>query len=303
MATVSQLGLELCRGKTLVYSSVFSLNSTFFRVFGTGVRLIPVVRPSCLVLDMADTPHSIAAGLRSFLRGFRGEVRLQLEMVYLRWRRRQLDACGRSWLRDLRAPFSPETLIRAGVAEREAWFLANTPPTPLPADKTRLGGGVPDGWVRVPARSRKERREGARAQEEFSSALLERAWNGDCVPVKVLARETWKETVISGHQSSWQWWRSRFRRLKVSRRKHLLPYAFSSCRAVGVEPTRRSRLPGLRLSGWDDPGRRCNSFRVVACAFNRPVLAPLFEFRLGGRCPKVWLKREETGFRSGLGYT
>jgi hypothetical protein len=302
MDTVSSLGLQLCRGKTLVSASIFSLNSTFFRSRKLGPKLVPVARfQSLATLDSDYVPHSLGPGLRTFIRGFRGECRIRLEMVYLRRRGRQFAACGRSWLRDLRAPISPETLVRLGWAEREAWFLTSTPPLALPADEVRLGTGVPEGWVRVPAPTRSVRSAGAALQEEFSELLLERAWNGDPVPTKRLAREVWRKTVSSGYGSSFLWWR-RCRRGRF-RLGSCLPYLTASCREIGLgEPLRRARVGGFRLSGFDRGTTGISEFKLVARAFRQP-LRSIFEYRAGRPVPKVWLRREEAPPRSGLGYT
>jgi hypothetical protein len=99
MDGVSSLGLTLSRGKTLVFSSVFSLNSTFFKAYPSGVGLIPVIRPACLARRPA--PDSLAPAFRSYARGFKGKTKEDVQAVYLRWRGPQLRALGRSLRRDL----------------------------------------------------------------------------------------------------------------------------------------------------------------------------------------------------------
>nr|WOZ03709.1 RNA-dependent RNA polymerase [Ustilaginoidea virens botourmiavirus virus 9] len=205
--TVRQLGLRLSLGKTLVHGSVFSLNSTFFRALRRGQPvLIPVVRAAVLSRP-CEVPHSIGAGLATFARGFVGESRVRLEVLYLRRRSRHVTACGRSVLRDLRVPASPEAIRRLGWMKREAFFLS-LPPCPLPVDFTRLGlTSLPSGWWREPLSGERARRRRQRqAEEGFYSLLVSRAWE-ECVPYKVLSRLVWDRTRSSGRLVSWRWWR------------------------------------------------------------------------------------------------
>lgn len=280
MDTVSSLGLVVSRGKTLVSSSFFSLNSTFFKVFPQRLpRLIPVVRSQCLATPNRElTPHALGPGLATFARGFRGEARVLLEMIYLRWRGRLFAASGRSLLRDLRAPVSAESLVRLGWAKREAWMLSSTPPTPLPPDEVRLGGSVPEGWVRVPRPAGSSRRGLEALNEEFGDLLIERAWNGDPVPKKRLLRNVWNRTVASGWQSSFLWWRAKSR-------------GRFGC---GVQST-WSITTGFPMS------RSSPAVRRLAGAFRQP-LSPLFEYSAPRRVPKVWLRREEVPCHRGLGF-
>jgi hypothetical protein len=203
--TVSSLGLRLSRGKTLFSPSVFSVNSSFFRASRGRPRLIPVVRSAVLQRDV-QVPHALGPGLRTFAKGFVGEARIRLEMVYLRCRRKQVTVCGRSLLRDLRLPVQPETLQRLGLLRREA-FMLSLPPLPLPLDQVRMGGTVPEGWERVPLGKRRgDRRRQRSAQESFYGLLLDRAWSVPAIPVRSLAKATW-QAARGGYQASWLSWR------------------------------------------------------------------------------------------------
>lgn len=137
MDGVSRLGLKLCAGKTLVSKSVYSLNSAFFRARAVGSSRIPVLRFSSL-RDVDVSPHALAPGLSSFREGFTGFAKIKAELVYLHWRKRQFEACGRSILRDLSAPTAKLSLAAAGLLAREAFFL-ECPPCPLPPSLQRAG--------------------------------------------------------------------------------------------------------------------------------------------------------------------
>jgi len=191
----------------MVSASVFSLNSSFFRAMKVGSpRLIPVVR-SAVLARPCDLPHAIGPGLRTYRRGFDGEARVRLEVIYLRCRRRQVTACGRSVLRDLNCPAAPETLRRMGWLKREA-FMLSLPPRPLPPNFVSLGvPTLPTGWRRVPvSRKRGVRRRQKAAEECFLGLLTSAAWT-QVVPSKVLKQKTWARTTSTGASLQWRWWR------------------------------------------------------------------------------------------------
>lgn len=213
MDNVSALGLTLSRGKTLVSSSVFSLNSTFFRAREFGVDLIPVLRGAILARQV-DVPHALSPGLRSFCEGFRGEARTRAEVLYLCWQKKWLTACGRSLLRDLHMVVSTEALIRSDLMRREAYFLQCTP-CPLPMDQKRMGAAtIPDGWRRVSvSSSRGALRRQREAEACFFSILTDRAWAGvGLVTEKRLCRGTWDQAVAGSLNSSFRWWSTRQKR-------------------------------------------------------------------------------------------
>jgi len=303
MESVSATGLKLCAGKTMVSATFFSLNSTFFKALPTRVVLVPVVRSQCLATELAElAPHALGPGCATFCRGFRGSVRVALETLYLRWRRPQIMACGRSIVRDLGVRVSLEALKASGLADFEAWCLT-MPRNPLPPDETRLGGAVPEGWVRVPASTRAERKRGAASAEEFGDLLRERAWNGDPVPRKTLGRSNWSKAVSSGYFSQWRWWNTR-RRGRVKRTLGVGPYTAKAFReAKGREPTSLAAVPVFGDPTWVRVGGAPNSFLRVGRAFVRPDLVTILNFTPPKRVTKVWLKREECAWRRGVGFS
>jgi hypothetical protein len=135
-------------------------------------------------------------------------MKLELETFYLRWRRRQIIATGRSVLRDLRIPVSGEALKRAGLLRREAWYLG-TPACPLPVDTKRLGlSAVPEGWRRIERPKRKAALSSAKGHDRlFWELVKEGAWNSVCTKRK-LARQTWEAL---GYEPLWVSWRRRWR--------------------------------------------------------------------------------------------
>jgi hypothetical protein len=250
LSGVTSLGLRLSIGKTLLSSSVFSLNSTFFRAREHGVSMLPVVRWAVL-LRPTESPHGVAGGASSMCRGFRGEARVRLQCLYLRRRSRALRATGRSVLRDLRCPVEPEALKRCGLLRREAFFLS-LPACPLPTDFVRLKTPtLPEGWRRVPvSRSAPERARQREAEGVFFSLLVSRSWVERPVSVSKLAQLTWNATRATGHLRDWL----RFRRtsqMKLGKLGRCRAYRlFASRQRVDVSKVWAFRAPRRLRMVW-----------------------------------------------------
>jgi len=148
--------------------------------------------------------------LRNYARGFSGEARTRLEVEYLRSRRKQVTACGRSVLRDLRMDVSIESLKREGLLKREAFYLS-LPPLPLPVDKKRLGVlSIPEGWRRESLPKGRAARARAREAERcFFGILTSNSWQNIDLE-KDRARQVWKESA-GGYAGSWSWFKSAYR--------------------------------------------------------------------------------------------
>jgi hypothetical protein len=251
---VSKVGLKLSRGKTMVDSRFFSINSSFFHAMPKAPRLIPVVRSSVLTHAVA-VPHALSGGLANYARGFRDEARTILETVYLRSRRRQVTACGRSVLRDLRMPVSLGALKEMGWLKREAYYLS-LPSRPLPMDVSRLGvPKLPRGWVREEvSRRRSERRRQRDAEQDFFDEVIDRAWACNWGKTR-LARLVWDNTAVKGDLNGW----IRFRR--------------------------STQLKDLGRLG------RCRQYRQLA-ARQRVDYRKVFEFESPPRTPRCWVRKE-----------
>lgn len=277
-ANVGGLGLTLCVGKTLRDRRFFSLNSSFFRAAtkGSNTRLVPVLRSACFGRPV-DVPHALGPSLKAFCKGFKGEALIAAQALFLRWRSGLISRTGRSVLRDLRAPVHPDALRQAGLLRREA-FLLSCEKAPLPLDRVRLGvSQVPEGWSRVPLRKcgRSGRRASREVEEEFFGLLLEEAWNGDPVPEKRLASETWRLTAGSGHEAAWRWWASRSRGSKA--RLYAGPFA--------------RRLGGL---GFFGPGIGYTRFRSLPGRLHLDVRL-VYRYQPEPRERKVWAKIGQSG--------
>jgi hypothetical protein len=224
---VSSVGLVLSRGKTLVSSEFFSLNSAFFWSRpGHQPRPVPVTRVSCFTKEFSDW-GSLSGSFRSFLKGFGGEARLVGETLFLKRFRRRILQAGRSVVRGLCIPASEHALRRAGLWRRECWFHDSVPECVdrLPPSPSRLKwGSIPPGWERAPVSSVRLTgsvrfvREGEvlgpspkpagvdALQKAFWSELVAQTWLDS--PVKgELQKDYFRQVVSTGKEGMWRSWR------------------------------------------------------------------------------------------------
>lgn len=141
-------GLVVSKGKTLVLRSCFSLNSSFFHASRTGCAAIPVLRSTAL-FGPARSASEISGRLRSVYKG-NGVLRDEATALALREMRNQVYASRGSVCRRLGAPITEVQARRAGLREREIFYLSLPIEKDLPSQpcvfKQRC---VPDGYRRV----------------------------------------------------------------------------------------------------------------------------------------------------------
>lgn len=222
-AFVARVGLKLSPGKTLVSSSQFSLNSTFFLSRRRRVpSLIPVVRSVSLVRPC--TPGSLPGAWRNLSAGWRGRKLDLLASWFLRARRRVIQKSGRSVVRGLRVLVSEWALKDSGLWPRELFLLSVAPnllrsiggvpsEIPLPPEPTSLVHqvGVPPGWVRVPreeALLKVGPDELEEKQKEFFECLVDASWSRPPPPRGSGDREYWGEVASGGFEAAWTRWKT-----------------------------------------------------------------------------------------------
>jgi len=207
-AFVGRVGLRLSRGKTMVHSRFFSVNSSFFRAGPKLPRRVPVLRTGGL-LDPLDSVGGMASALRSFCRGFRGRAQELAQVLFLRRRKRYVLCSGRSVTRGLGIAVGVPVLQSLGLWRREKWFFDTlVSEEPLPADPGRLQWSrPPEGWERVPLSNRRSVRRVQRATEDsFWSLVVADAWL--TAPHRgVLIDEYFRDLRLGGHELSWRRWR------------------------------------------------------------------------------------------------
>jgi hypothetical protein len=145
---VSKTGLTLSRGKTMVATDRFSLNSTFFWPTPDRVKLVPVIRSTVFFKDVEGC--SSIAGRFHTLHSFPPLRRRFLQTALLRRLRKWIYCSQRSLRRGfcLRIPDGP--LKAAGLWERECFYLSAPKEPPLPPDPLEWRqNAIPPGWERV----------------------------------------------------------------------------------------------------------------------------------------------------------
>lgn len=222
---VGSVGLKLSRGKTLVSTSIFSLNSTFFWSSKQTVRLVPVIRCCTLLAEKSPYPASLAGSLRGFLEGFRGEIKEALGAWFLERKRRLIGKSGRSVVRGLRMAVTEGMLKASGLWLRELWFVNSVPDRwedhyglswtapeealpPLPQAPDRLVGQVklPPNWFLKPLpRKPRERKEVLTKEREFWEEVTDLSWGSKYRPRDV-EQEFWRETERTGVECYWRQW-------------------------------------------------------------------------------------------------
>lgn len=168
---VELAGLKLSAGKTLVKHSWFSLNSTFFQATPRTVRMVPVIRSTSLYRK-TECADSISGSLRSVCSGMRGESKKIVLSEALRLKAPAISATQRSVTRGLGATINKETMERAGLWDRERFYLSlpDCVDPPLPATKkTWSQNCVPVGW-------RRERSTQKVDEEPFFTEMVNLSW-------------------------------------------------------------------------------------------------------------------------------
>jgi len=144
---IKESGLTISKGKTLVTSSMFSLNSTFF-LAGESVKLCPTVRSTCLFGGVED-PNQIGGRLQSVYGGT-GVAKDHLQSIALREMSKQIWSAQRSVRRGLLGKVSWRALKWAGLKERESFYNALECEKPLPVNKkTWSQNAIPENYTRV----------------------------------------------------------------------------------------------------------------------------------------------------------
>jgi len=169
---IKESGLTISKGKTLVTSSMFSLNSTFF-LAGEGVKLCPPVRSTCLFGAVED-PHEIAGRLQSVYGGT-GAAKDHVQSIALREMSKQIWSAQRSVRRGLLGKVSWRALKWAGLRERESFYNALECEIPLPVKKkTWTQNAIPDNFMRVFTTDTSQTDD-----PDFMKEMIEMCWERD----------------------------------------------------------------------------------------------------------------------------
>lgn len=246
---VGAAGLVLSAGKTLTDGQIFSLNSSFFRASSLRVREIPIIRPkSCT--SLAENPLSGGAFTR-FIRGWKSEGRRLLGGMWLRHRRSQIQASGRS-VEALGIPADNSQLHTAGLAVREAFYRGyraclRLPESPMPP--APLGGFEPSEWVSVPrariaAKQSEEIDWRKRAREDFSR----RPWQVLGGRASLAWDDWWNEVKSSGREDQWRAWK------RTTKRVHQMGFTYN---LILRPPAVRKAVKAMWIPRYELASRIC----------------------------------------------
>nr|WAK77892.1 MAG: hypothetical protein [Botourmiaviridae sp.] len=318
---VSSVGLRLSPGKTLVSSSSFSLNSTFFTASDSSVRLVPVVRCTTMLRSKAPYPTALSGSLRGFLEGWRGDVRDDLGAWFLRGKSKVIRKSGRSVLRGLGVGATHRMLQDSGFWRRELWYLNSVParykknftalegvPLPLPPDRLQGQVKLPSGWRRVDVSSVPSERALQRASErDFWDSVTELAWGSSYSPRSV-SKQYWSELESSGFERQYHHWTQLDSRRKPGLFKMLGTFGLKGGKSrLRSKPLwRQLSLPIVRrketvwVRGEDEEQEQMPSPAdyMKEMVQRKIVLVRSFETPYRTRCSERWLREEEllTGY-------
>lgn len=166
---VSEGGLTLSLGKTMVDSRRFSLNSTFFVGGDSSVSMAPVIRSTCLFKPL-ESIDALVGRFHSF-RGFGGRRRDVMHLALLKKFRGRIIHSQRSISKGLGIRVRDDVIRHAGLFRRELFYLSLPEP---PLQSTTLGyyqSCVPPGWHRVRVYDR------SKTPESFTRELIALAWD------------------------------------------------------------------------------------------------------------------------------
>lgn len=142
-------GLTLSKGKTLIHSRGFTLNSTPFWSCRTGARAVGFVRASAIWKQspLDEQIVSLSSRFRTACSGYGKWRKDVVQSFFLLANQRSVHASRRSLTRGLGLAVGREVLHAVGLWNRELFYLEQVEEPPLP----RLAAGeLPPGWRQVP---------------------------------------------------------------------------------------------------------------------------------------------------------
>jgi len=204
-AGVGGAGLVLSRGKTLVRSEFFTLNSTPFRASVRKVRLVPFVRARA-VFTTPETPAAMTGQYAALAPGLSGPGRRLWQVLFLRQASSQVWVSQRSLTRGLGMRVSVCVLRQTGLFRRERFYLAAPKEPPLPTiappgcAQTAFPGGF-SSFSRDESGLTKGRWRAAR--DGRASFMVACRLHAQCLP-RAPSCEEWKGRLQAGTERYWE---------------------------------------------------------------------------------------------------
>jgi hypothetical protein len=110
---VSDSGLVLSKGKTLLHSRFFSINSAFFHALPSRVKVVPVLRVATIFKKNINEPDQLAGIIKSATWGWYGKGRRKLT-TFIAKRYYRVVVKGPSLTRGLGLKLTPDEFLRDG---------------------------------------------------------------------------------------------------------------------------------------------------------------------------------------------
>jgi hypothetical protein len=174
-AGVKTGGLVLSKGKTLVDSSMFTLNSCLFTSSFRNVKFLPFIRSKALWGKDHDEVASLHGRFHSAFPGFHGKRRELLRSTFLSQNWSLVHRCGRSLTRGMGLPVTEQQLKDAHMWQRELAYLElpREKPPPMAWSKWSL---QPEGYEIAYSESRRVLKDGSEEKADFIEACTAAAW-------------------------------------------------------------------------------------------------------------------------------
>jgi len=183
---VSDFGLTLSVGKTLVTRTLFSLNSNFFLGRRNGVQQVAHIRSACVFLK-GECAGTIQGRIIRSVVGFSELTSRRVHAVVLRRNSQHLWACQRSLLRGLRVDVSIKTIKAAGLIAREAFYLSQAfEPKPVDPWARWHYWALPAGWDRVWTND-----VNSESDFGFGFAMVRSCWEGALPPPESIGHQAY----------------------------------------------------------------------------------------------------------------
>jgi len=146
---VAKGGLTLSKGKTLVHSRGFTLNSTpFWSSPKKGAVAVGFVRASAIMkrAELSELIQSLSSRFYSSCAGFGRERRNAVRRFFVDYNQKPIHASRRSLTRGLGMLVDRKLLHDVGLWHRELYYLGQITERPIPP---LAAGELPDGWIMV----------------------------------------------------------------------------------------------------------------------------------------------------------
>jgi len=192
---VEKGGLTISRGKTLVDSRFFSLNSCLFKATEKSCKSVPFLRAKAVWSSkerLCEKISSMKSRFNSYCPGFGRRKRVPLDEFFLRENQDAVRRCRRSLTRGMGMRVGRESLVGAGLWFRELFYLEkwSEPDLPIFSYSQMRCKDLPRGWQRV-------------SRYRFPASVVS-GWEARLA--FELVKSAWSSDVLSDSDAEERWW-------------------------------------------------------------------------------------------------